>query len=44
MIIIIMFKTLANGGYGDENDIDTGSALVTLIMMIMFLISTMMFL
>ena len=42
--IIIIFKTLANGVYGDENDVDTGSVLVTLIMMIMFLISTIMFL
>ena len=24
-MIIIMFKTLANGGYGDVNDVDTGS-------------------
>ena len=42
-MIIIIFKTLANGGYGDENDVDNGNVVVTLIMMIMFLISTMLF-
>ena len=47
-MIILMFKTLENGvyaiDYGDDNDVDTGSVLVTLIMVIMFLIRTMMFL
>ena len=33
-----------NGGYDDENGIDTGSEVVTLIMTIMFLISIMTFL
>ena len=36
-MIIIMLKTLANGCYGDKNDVDTESVLMTLIMMIMFL-------
>ena len=36
-MIIIMLKSQANGCYGDKNDVDTGSVLVTLIMMTMFL-------
>ena len=36
-MIIIMLKSQANGCYDDKNDVDTGSVLMTLIMMIMFL-------